>query len=124
MYPNSYLYTADAPWLSSPVTTLYFSTPDLDTIDEASTVDLLLDWALADPVNLWDDESEITVRHYEGPGEDGVDVYTITGESFEQDPDVPAWVRQEDAYDGEPVAVPIQEIDGSVVFYDLDDFAY
>ena len=121
-YPNSFLYEADAPWLSSAKTALYFSIDDVPSIDNEATMNLLLDWAEADPVNLWDADGEITVRWYEGPGDDGVDVYKITGDSFERDPDVPAWVRQEEAYDGEPVAVPIVEIDGSVVWYDLDDF--
>ena len=127
-YPNSYLYTATAPWLSKPVTTLYFSTPDLASIDEESTVSLLETWADADPVNLWDDDSDVTVTHYEGPGEDGVDVYKLSGYGAPApDPDAPAWVRQEPSYTDYPadqVAVPIEEIDGTIHFYMLDDLGW
>ena len=127
-YPNSYLYTAAAPWLTSPVTTLYFSTPDLASINEEATVSLLEEWAHADPVNLWADDSEVTVTHYEGPGDDGVDVYTLSGQGAPApDQDAPAWVRQEASYTVYPadeVAVPIEEIDGSIHFYMLDDLGW
>lgn len=80
-YANSYLYQSDAPWLAKPNTRLMFSVPDgrMDFNDTATTQDLLEQWARLDPHGLWENGSIPAVQHYEGPGDSGVDVWTIHG---------------------------------------------
>lgn len=124
-YANSFLYRADAPWLTEASTSLFFSIADRpDVVDDSATVDVLLAWAEIDPYNFWTDGGPLAVKHYEGPGDDGVDVYKITGETYEAPDNVPDWVQVDPEYNGQPVSVPIVEIDGAISFYQLDDLVF
>ena len=109
-YANSYLYQSDAPWLAKPVARLMFSVPDrVEYSDADTTQSLLEEWARLDPHGLWEDNSAPVVQHYEGPGDSGVDVWSIQGFS---DPDeTPSFL--------ENIAVPISN-DHGVELYLLD----
>ena len=90
----------------------------MPTINDDLTADILLRWAEVDYHGLWEDNTPLTVQHYEGPGDFGKDVYTITGGTQRgAEGDV-------EEYAGDFVAVPIVEIDGSVEFYPLDDLLF
>lgn len=124
-YSNSYLYRADGAWLAEASTSLYFSVADRpDVVDDSATVDVLLAWAEIDPYHFWTDGGPLTVEHYEGVDDDKVDVYKITGETYQAPDNVPDWVQVDPEYNGESVSVPIVEIDGSISFYQLDDLAF
>lgn len=114
-YKNSFFHQSEEPWLAgNGSTTLMFSIPDMPhVINDGVTLDVLVAWSEIDPYNMFKDASPLTVQHYEGPGEDGVDVYAITGET-----------QGTDGFVGGPVAVPVVEIDGTVQFYPLDDFLF
>ena len=115
-YKNSFFHQSDEPWLAgNGSSTLMFSIPDMPhVIDDDVTLDVLTAWSEIDPYDMFKDGSPLTVRHYEGPGDDGVDVYAITGETQ----------VGEGSYTGLAVAVPVVELDGTVQFYPLDDFLF